>query len=401
MMKPRMAVTRAKPALEVARRIAVWSAAALAIVLGVYAAVRVEGGYWILLAWGGYAIVGALILNARRGNAIGRILLFIGCYWPLYYGFLDFPEVSAAVPTWVEPLAYWAGDLVWLAVPLVLLLFPSGRFQSRLGRALGWVLAGIVLVLLVACVLNPAPLPLTGRANPTGIPALAAPLDLLLGDATFLLVPIAVAAAVVELAIRWRRSRGPERLQFRWLAFGGSVLVAMIAVIAASPVMPFWVAIPVQVGLNALPVSLYIAISRHGLWEIGRVLSRTVAYAVVAIVVGGVYAGVVVGIGALVPGGSPIVVALATLAAAAVFLPLLRGVQHRLDRAFDRERYDAEKVVDAFGQRLRTGADPASTVPELVRAVERTLQPAAVGVWTASSREGATPPFRPASEESR
>lgn len=138
------------------------------------------------------------------------------------------------------------------------------------------------------------------------------------------------------------------------------------------------------VGWITIPASIWVAVTRHGLFGLGRMVSRTVAYLVVTALAVGVYALLVTTVSQLVPGSSSaLVVAGATLGAAAVFWPLLRRVQQVVDRRFDRERYDAAQVVDAFGEKLRTSVDPDRTDAELVAAVERTLQPSAVGVWIA------------------
>jgi hypothetical protein len=142
----------------------------------------------------------------------------------------------------------------------------------------------------------------------------------------------------------------------------------------------------VLVSYSLIPIAIAVAVLRYGLYGIDRIISRTVSYAIVTIVIVGVYVGFVLGIGALLPQANSVGVAIAALAAAAVFLPLLRVVQRRLDRRFDRQRYDAEQVVEAFGARLRNAVDPEATVPDLVSAVERALQPTSLGVWVPRSK---------------
>jgi hypothetical protein len=206
-------------------------------------------------------------------------------------------------------------------------------------------------------------------------------------------VPVLVVGSLVDLCLRWRRAIGVERLQFRWFAFGVSIVAVEFVVDqtwqAISPASyaafaPFeWIP---QLCLNAIPITIGIAVTRHGLYEINRVISRTVAYSIVTAAAVGVYAAVVSSVTFVLPDAPSFAVAAATLAAAALFLPVLRAVQRRLDRRFDRERYDARKVVDEFGERLRGDADPTGVTPDLIRAVDKALQPASVGVWTGMPR---------------
>jgi hypothetical protein len=158
--------------------------------------------------------------------------------------------------------------------------------------------------------------------------------------------------------------------------------VAAIALdVAPGPLANVLNDVVATVALNLIPISIGIAITRHGLYEIDRIVSRTVAYAAVTLLVVGVYAAVVTSATVLAPGLPSAGVAVATLAAAALFLPALRAIQRVVDRRFDRERYDAQNVVETFGEHLRTEIDPATTTTSLIAAVDRTLQPTAVGVW--------------------
>jgi hypothetical protein len=131
-----------------------------------------------------------------------------------------------------------------------------------------------------------------------------------------------------------------------------------------------------------IPISIAVAVLRYRLFEIDRIISRTAAYALVTVVIIGVYALIVTSVAWLLPDAPTLGVALATLAAAAVFLPVLRVLRRLLDRRFNRAQYDAERVVESFGQRLRTGADPHTAPADLIGAVQRTLEPDVLGIWT-------------------
>ncbi len=373
-------MTAPAPLAGSVRRILIWALVGVQVTCGVIL-ILLTGEYWTLAAWAGYAIVGAVILSARPGNWIGRLMLAIGVYWPVST-LLVTPPVVAVMPWWMELLVRSTGYVVWVCVALLVLLYPRGRIDSRLGRGTAWALFALEVVVVSAAIADPAPLLWSGDPNPLGWPPLG-DMNVWLSGTSFVVVPGVIAVALVDLVLRWRRSAGAERLQFRWLVYGTAVTVA--ALLLSIPELPGleWLGTLVIIGFNAIPISIGIAVTRHGLYEIGRVVSRTVSYLLVTVLAVVVYAGVVVSVSLLLPDQSAVPVALATLAAAATFLPALRWVQHRLDRRFDRERYDAEKIVDAFGRRLRDGADPASTAPELLGAVEQSLAPASVGLWTA------------------
>jgi hypothetical protein len=366
------------------RRALVWALAAVFFALAVWSFIVADSdGWWILLAWGGYPVVGATILTSRSGNWVGRLLLFIGLGWAAY-GALALSDVAQTMPVWVEILAEATGYLVWLAIPFLVLVFPSGRIATRPGRVLA--AAGIILaaIMVLVAFLDPAPLQLSGRERPWAIPSLA-PITAVILDGGFLIIPTLMIAALAELIRRWRLATGAERLQFQWFAFGVAVVALTLTVSQFFPEMPQPVAMASAVCLNAMPVAIGIAVTRHGLYEINRVISRTVTYGIVTVIAIGTYAVIVTSVTWVLPDAPSISVAAATLAAAALCLPLLRRVQRTLDRQFDRERYDAERIVDKFGERLRTEIDPTRTTADLTAAVERTLRPRAVGLWT---REG-------------
>lgn len=344
--------------------------------------IGVTGETWSLVAWAGFAAVGALLLLRRSGNAIGRILLGLALYWSMY-GAITIPGVAARLPSVLEIALVSLGYAVWMLLPVLIIVFPTGRVTTRLGLAVAWVAAGVATTVVMIAALNPGPLAFSGRPNPLGVEGLRSLSVIVLGDDTFLSVPVIGGAALVDLVLRWRRADGATRLQFRWLAYGTAVTVLILGTSLVYTESPPVVGVLLTLGINAIPIAIWVAVTRHGLYEIGRVVSRTVSYAIVTALVIGVYAAVVTSTTWLFPGIPTIGVALATLAAAALFLPVLRFVQRRIDRRFDRAHFDAQKIVDAFGERLRTGTDPSTAAGELVDAVHRTLQPVSVGLWTA------------------
>lgn len=347
--------------------------------------IGVTGESWSLVAWAGFAAVGALLLLRRSGNAIGRILLGLALYWSMY-GAITIPGVAARLPTLLEVALVSLGYAVWMLLPVLIVVFPSGRVTTRLGRAVAWVALGVAVTVVTIAVFSPGSLAFSGRPNPLGVDGLRALSAIALGDETFLSVPVIGAAALVDLVLRWRRADGATRLQFRWLAYGTAVTVVILGISLLFDDAPPLLDVVMTLGINAIPLAIWIAVTRHGLYEIGRVVSRTVSYAIVTALVIAVYATVVTSVTALAPNIPTIGVAVATLAAAALFLPVLRFVQRRIDRRFDREHFDAQRVMEEFGEHLRTGTDPTTTGDDLTTAVHRTLQPTVIGLWTTGGR---------------
>jgi hypothetical protein len=201
------------------------------------------------------------------------------------------------------------------------------------------------------------------------------------GSLGSLLLLATVAAAIASLVFRWFRSRGVERLQIKWvvLAFG----VFLIGVMAEFGGFQYSIVANVflPAGLLFIPVAIGIAVTRYRLYEIDRILSRTVTYAVVIVLLGAVYLGGLAALTSLLSPDSPLAVAGSTLAAAALFNPLRKRVQGWVDRHFNRSRYDAQRVMDAFSDSLRKDLDQDHLVGGWVGVVAETMHPAAAGVW--------------------
>jgi len=371
-------------AREAVRRAVVWGLVALFFGAAIWLAVL--GDWTSLLGFSAFPVVGAIILTSRPGNGVGRYLMIVGIYaiainWTLV------PELAAAAPAWLEAVAWAAAAPFWLSIPLVGLIFPSGRIETVLGRILFWALIGGATMGSFSSLVARETLDSSGRPNP-----FASNGTDWLNDIPLLVQVLALVAVMigilVDLTLRWRRANPEVRLQYRWLVFGVAGLFVLVAIGGTiNALLPDSLASEIfnpiaTAAIGFIPVSIGIAVTRHGLYEIGRIVSRTVSYAAVTLLAIGVYALVVTSVSLLLPDQSTVPVAVATLVAAAVCLPALRWFQRVVARRFDREHYDAEKVVDAFGEHLRTGADPMSTASELEVAVERTLQPAALGLWT-------------------
>jgi hypothetical protein len=247
------------------------------------------------------------------------------------------------------------------------------------------VAAAAPAVWLLASVLTPAPLrpeyPEIG--NPLGVPALAGLLDAASGAAA-LVVMVALVVAAASLVVRFRRARGVERLQLRWLAWGAALAaVAMGVAVAALALESGFDLFNAAAGICAalLPLATGAAILRYRLYDLDRVISRTVAYGLLSVLLGLGYAAVVLGLGRLLPQDSSLAVAGATLAVAGVFQPARRRIQAVVDRRFNRRRYDAARTIAAFSARLREEIDLDTLTGELLEVVGQTMQPTRAALW--------------------
>jgi hypothetical protein len=339
-----------------------------------------------------YAAVGFVVARRQPGNPIGWILItFIavfllsgaaGGYAALYYRFGHHGLPLAPVAVLLTPL--WAPAL--LLFPVVILLFPDGRLAARRWR---WVLRAYVVAgaLASAAVFAPAVIAVarhdvridaagnlirTGRP-PGGLLAVAAPLGLGL-------ILVIVVSFVAHQVLSWRRATGPRRQQLKWLATGAAATLVVIAASLGFSSISI-VGEILGIGLAALPVGIGVGILKYRLYEIDRIISRTLAYAIVTGVLVGLYAGLVLLATQVLGFHSSVAVAVSTLAAAALFNPLRRWVQRTVDRRFNRARYDADQTVTAFAARLKDAVDLDSVRDDLAATVEKALEPAHMSVW--------------------
>jgi hypothetical protein len=345
------------------------------------------------------ATVGAVLASRRPAHPVGWLLVALGL--ALAANILGQVYVRYAVvarPGALPAAAYLAGpslglQVAWLPLAgFVMLLTPTGSLPSPRWRWWARVTAVAPLVLLLASALDPAPLAPEHPdfANPLAIPGLPAPV---------LIVPAVAAGAVVlagppvagwSLVARYRRARGVERLQLRWLALAAvlaSALLLVAVLVAFLLAEDIVVLAAVSTSAALLPLATGAAILRYRLYDIDRIVSRTLAYGLVTVLLGLGYAAVVLGLGRLLPEGSgTLAVAGATLAVAALFQPLRRRVQGVVDRRFNRRRYDAARTIAAFSARLRDEIDLDTLTGELLAVVEETMQPDRTSLWLRSRR---------------
>jgi hypothetical protein len=218
--------------------------------------------------------------------------------------------------------------------------------------------------------------------NPLAVPV---PTGLLLAVAAVaaVLVLVTLVGAAGSLVVRFRRARGTERQQLRWLAVGAALaaMALLVAVTAGAMGRDGVVLAALGTCVALLPLATGAAILRYRLYDLDRILSRTLAYGLLTVLLGGGYASVVLGLGQLLGRDSNLVVATATLAVAAVFQPTRRRIQALVDRRFNRRRYDAAQTIQAFSARLRQQVDLDSLTGELLSLVEQTMQPTQVSLW--------------------
>jgi hypothetical protein len=266
-------------------------------------------------------------------------------------------------------------------LPTIVLLFPDGHLPSRRWRqflvAAGAIAAYNVAVQEIAIV--SAILGHHLRSNADGTPAITGPLITTAILAGILAVCAICVASVVRQVHAWRRASGERRQQIKWLISGVCVFV-LVALPSLGTSSQIWEA-EVAIGFSALPVAISIGILKYRLYDIDRIISRTLAYAIVTGLLVGVYAGLVLLATRVLSFHTPVAVAASTLAAAALFNPVRRRVQRVVDRRFNRARFNADQTVAAFAARLMDAVDLASVRDDLTSVVQKTLEPAHVSVW--------------------
>jgi MFS family permease len=345
-----------------------------------------------------YGVMGWLIASRRPDNSIGWVFLLIaisqagGVLADLaaQYG-LDVAPGSiplAAEWSWVAGWA-WAPGFV-LLVTFSILLFPDGHPPSPRWRIVGWLAVAVMVLLVVPVAVTSWPYrPIDldpGREVPAGS-ALEAGANLqFLG---VLLVPVAALASIASMVVRFRRSTGIERQQLKWFTYAAIPEVGFVVVSAFVNFSDVVGLLGGVIFAPLLPIAAGLAILRYRLYEIDRIVSRTISYATVTGILAVVFVVVIVGLQALladVTSGQTIPVAASTLAVFALFQPLLRRVRRAVDRRFDRARYDAERTAQAFAERLRDEVDLAAVTSDLAMTTRAALAPSTLGVWI--RREG-------------
>jgi len=342
-----------------------------------------EGGdrLWPI-AWLLWAPVGYLILVRRPGNGVGAAALIIGLSWGVGFALLAFSATLSAGPVaaWAELANIVLGVLPWITIVWLVLVYPSGGYAGRAEKVTGRLLIGFGVIVTIAFAVDTTPMEETGLPSPLAVPALQDIASALTADQSFFAVMAFVLSAILLVVRRWRRSLGVERLQYQWLMIGAA---AFLLIMSIGQVVPedsntdlLWI-----LGGSAIPGAIGVAVLRYRLYEIDRLISRTVGYLLIVGLLAAVFFGVVTTVGSLLPAESDLAIAASTLAVAALFNPVRKRVQTWVDRRFNRSRYDAQRVMDRFAGSLRDRLDSGEVVDGWVGVVSETMQPVSVGVW--------------------
>jgi hypothetical protein len=360
----------------------------------------VSDGWDALLALVAFAVPGVVVARRQPGNPIGWILIGLGLLGVFYldacrYAVFDYHFHHGDLP--LGPAAAVVAQALWgtgqfYLLPLIILLFPDGRLTRR-WRIVRWAYVAVICLLVVGLLgvaawdVTGHPVSVDGAGQP--VRALSAPTILTVASrALVVTLPVFWISFVVRQVQSWRAAKqagGERREQLKWLMSGSVVTVLGLAgtfgfgfganrVVFALDVISFFVTF-------GLPVAISVAILKYRLYDIDRIISRTLAYTIVTGLLIGVYAGLVLLATRVLSVHTPVAVAAATLAAAALFNPLRQRVQRAVDRRFNRARYDADQTVAAFATRLKDAVDLGSVHDDLAGVVQQTLEPTHLSVW--------------------
>jgi len=349
----------------------------------------------VMLALVSSAIVGAVLASRRPRHPVGWLLLGVGLSIGLSVLVESYTKYGLLVPAGSLPGAHYlvgfavvTFTFIWLSCAgFVLLLTPTGSLPSPRWRWWARVAGAAPALAALASTVQPDPLAPDWYGNPLAVPALYRLLAVP-GVVAAVVVLASVPVGAVSLLLRYRRAQLRERLQLRWLALaaalaGGLLLVALVAgYLGRDPV----VLASISMCVALLPLATGAAILRYRLYDLDRIVSRTLAYGLLTILLGLGYAAVVLGLGGLLGQDSSLAVAAATLAVAAAFQPLRRRIQALVDRRFNRRRYDAARTVDHFAARLRDQLDLDALEAELLAVADQTMQPTRASLWLRPAR---------------
>jgi hypothetical protein len=340
----------------------------------------------------GPPLLGGLLAARRPSNPYGWLWLAYGLGWAVV-GFTNAYAIyvsagGAGMPWWAGSIA-WMGNVVFVPLlgltALILLLFPDGRPPSRRWRWVTRAIGVTVVVTTVAGALLPA-----DEGDPIGNPlAVQGPIEALadtIANVGIMTLFLAILLSAASLLLRFRRARGLQRQQLKWLAYGGGFLAAYIVLDMISQVPPGLVDALIEAfTFGTLYLGVGMAVLRYRLYDIDRLINRTLVYGLLTALLVGVYAGAVLVLGQVFGGvgGDPPswAVAGATLAVAALFQPARRRIQQAVDRRFNRRRFNAVKTVEAFSLRLREEVDLNALSAELLAVVDQTIQPTKASLW--------------------
>ena len=348
----------------------------------------------------GFGVVGFVVAWRKPGNPLGWVILALAGFFALsedasFYAVADYRLRHGGLPLgWVALLAQpgWAPGIVLLG--LLFLLFPDGRPPSPRWRWVLWVYFTVAMLWIIGAFILTvgAIIGHHTQVDPSGNllildnnSAQSAAWWNVVTNVFFPLLALCWLGSLGGQVLSYRRSSGERRQQLKWLMSGSAI--AGVSILISGPLLGTTSGILrfagdiATAGSLAIPLSIGVAVFKYRLFDIDRIISRTLAYAIVTGLLVGVYAAIVLLARQVVSLTTPVAVAASTLAAAALFNPLRRRVQRMVDRRFNRARYDADAAVAAFAARLKDAVDPDAARAELLDVVHRSLEPAHISVW--------------------
>lgn len=348
------------------------------------------------------AAVGGVVAARRPGNPIGWLMLSasacvaLGSFADAYASYsLELNRGPLPFDTFIAWIAAWVTLPGFGMLLFVLLLFPTGTFGSKFWRWSGRFVAAALGLESILLAVRPGPIDVVPSVNnPIGITGTGELIRFMTEGAGGTILTAAslvvVLARIVHLLATLRRASGTERQQTKWFVY--SVVTWLVIIIAVQLMFALGDVqegilnavgfLAIMAGLMFIPVAMGVSILRYRLYDIDRVINRTIVYALVTGAVVIVYGATVFATGTVAVGSADnLTVAVSTLAAAAAFRPLRVRVQGLVDRRFYRHKYDAQKTIDAFGARLREETDLDELTADLVGVVRITMQPTKVGLW--------------------
>ena len=346
--------------------------------------------------------VGAVLVIRLPRHIVGWLLLVGGLSLAVSIGAGALADYGFNVDPGSVPGAVWfaiiagatGGTFIGLLGGFVPLFFPTGKLPSPRWRAVALIALVPTFSPVITNLFGPFPVDTypAGVANPLALGGIGGQLVALLGTVSGVLGVVALACVFASLVVRYRRAQGAERAQLKWFAYVGLVVVPtlLLAIVTggatSGPLAIFTnVAWGVAIGgLTLLPIAIGIAVLRYHLYEIDRIVSRTIAYGVVTAILAFLFVVVVLAAQAVlgpVTGSNELAVAGSTLLVFALFQPIRRRVQRFVDRRFNRARYDAERTISAFAGRLRAEVDLEQLRAEILATVAQTVEPSSVSLW--------------------
>lgn len=362
----------------------------------------IDLGQWVFaLGSVAYSVVGVIVLYRRPRHRVAWLLLAVGVF------------ISSGMAAEQVSIAHYVDDraipgglfggwyMQWYWLPFLYatfvgipLLFPSGRTLTRRWGMMGRLALGHALLVSIGGMFARRlyiDFEYLGTVVELNNPVGFMPFDDIEADAVmpFVLGPLLIFAisSIVSLILRYRQSQGAERQQMRWGAFALTMTLALFVLGVVLDVFGIDLDTVESFFTFIAPVGIGVAITRYRLWDLDRLISRTVGYLALTAVLAGLYGLLVLATQVVVgPNNLPdLAVAAITLVTAAAFGPARRRVQHVVDRRFNRSRYDAGRVLDGLAQRLRDEVNPTAVEGDLLVTVEESLQPSHVSLWVPST----------------